>query len=159
VASGPLTHLDDQGSARMVDVSGKPATRRFARARARLRMQPETAARVRDGDMPKGDVVSVARLAAIGAAKRTDELIPLCHSLPLDHVDCEIEIDAEAGVVTLITEARTTAPTGVEMEAMVAASVGALAVYDMVKGVERGVVIQSVELLEKTGGKSDWRRT
>jgi len=102
-------------------------------------------------------VAAVARLAAIQAAKRTDELIPLCHSLPLTHVDCDIEVGDDA--VTLTTTAKTAARTGVEMEALTAASVGALAVYDMVKGVERGVTIERVELLEKTGGKSgDWRR-
>jgi len=159
VASGPLTHLDAEGTARMVDVSGKASTDRRARARAVVRMEPESAARVVAGDLPKGDVIAVARIAAIQAAKRTDELIPLCHSLPLAHVDCVIEIDADGGLVTLTTEARTTAATGVEMEALVAASVGALTVYDMVKGIERGVVLERVELLEKTGGKTDWRRT
>ena len=159
MASGPLTHLDAEGTARMVDVSGKASTDRRARARAVVRMEPESAARVVAGDLPKGDVIAVARIAAIQAAKRTDELIPLCHSLPLAHVDCVIEIDADGGLVTLTTEARTTAATGVEMEALVAASVGALTVYDMVKGIERGVVLERVELLEKTGGKTDWRRT
>jgi cyclic pyranopterin monophosphate synthase len=158
VAAGELTHLDADGSARMVDVSAKAATDRRAVARAVVRMSPETAARVAAGDLPKGDVVAVARLAAIGAAKRTDELIPLCHSLPLQHVDCAVDIDAAAGTVTLTTEARVHGQTGVEMEALVAASVGALAVYDMVKGVERAVTVERVELLEKTGGKSDWRR-
>ena len=154
---GPaLTHLDAEGAARMVDVSAKPVTERTARARAVVRMSEQTAQRVRAGDLPKGDVAAVARLAAIQAAKRTDELIPLCHSLPLTHVDCEVEIGADA--VTLTTEARTVARTGVEMEALTAASVGALAVYDMVKGVERGVTVERVELLEKTGGKQDWRR-
>ena len=158
MTGGPLTHLDAGGTARMVDVGGKPATARLARARAVVRMTPETAALAAGGDLPKGDVVAVARIAAIQAAKRTDELIPLCHSLPLDVVDCDVEIDAHAGLVTLTTTARTTGPTGVEMEALVAASVGALTIYDMVKGVERGVTIETVELLEKTGGKSDWRR-
>ena len=111
---------------------------------------------MRAGDLPKGDLTAVARLAAIAAAKRTDELIPLCHGLPLTHVDCDVEIGEEAVVLT--TTARTTARTGVEMEALTAASVGALAVYDMVKGVERGVTIERIELLEKTGGKQDWRR-
>jgi cyclic pyranopterin phosphate synthase len=103
-------------------------------------------------------VASVARIAAIQAAKRTDELIPLSHSLPLTHVDPSISIDPEAGTVTILTEARTTARTGVEMEALVAASVGALTVYDMVKGIEPGVVIERVELLDKTGGKADFHR-
>jgi cyclic pyranopterin phosphate synthase len=155
---GALTHLDSAGRARMVDVGGKAATDRRARARAVVRMSPTAAARVAGGDNPKGDVVAVARIAAIQAAKRTDELIPLCHQLPLTHVDPEIRIDAAAGTVTLVVETRTTDRTGVEMEAMVACSVGALTVYDMVKGIEPGVTIERVELLEKTGGKSDFHR-
>ena len=155
---GTLTHLDSEGNARMVDVSGKDETSRWARARAVVRMSPETAARVQAGDAPKGDVLTVARPAAIQAAKRTDELIPLAHSLPLTHVDPAITVDAEAGTVTLIAEARTSARTGVEMEAMVACSVGALCVYDMVKGIEPGVVVERVELLDKTGGKADFHR-
>jgi cyclic pyranopterin monophosphate synthase len=142
----------------MVDVGAKAETERWARARAVVRMAPETAERVRAGDLAKGDVAAVARIAAIQAAKRTDELIPLCHSLPLTHVDCEVDIDAAAGTVTLTAQARTTARTGVEMEAMTAAMIGALTVYDMVKGVERGVSVESVELLDKTGGKEDWHR-
>jgi cyclic pyranopterin monophosphate synthase len=153
-----LTHLDSAGTARMVDVSAKQATERYARARAIVRMSPGAAARVARGDNPKGDVASVARIAAIQAAKRTDELIPLAHSLPLTHVDPEIAIDAEAGTVTVTAEARCADRTGVEMEAMVACSVGALTVYDMVKGIEPGVVIERVELLDKTGGKSDFHR-
>ena len=155
---GALTHLDRAGRARMVDVTQKAETARFARARAIVRMSPEAAARVAAGDAPKGDVATVARLAAIQAAKRTDELIPLAHQLPLTHVSPEIAIDAEAGTVTVVAEARTTDRTGVEMEAMVACSVGALAVYDMVKGIEPGVVIERVELLDKTGGKTDFHR-
>ena len=154
-----LTHLDAAGRARMVDVSAKAATDRYARARAVVRMSREAAARVAAGDNPKGDVASVARIAAIQAAKRTDELIPLCHSLPLTHVDPSIAIDAEAGTVTLVVETRTTDRTGVEMEALVAASVGALTVYDMVKGIEPGVAIERVELLDKTGGKADFHRS
>ena len=153
-----LTHLDATSKARMVDVGGKEATERYARARAVVRMSPAAAARVARGDNPKGDVVAVTRIAAIQAAKRTDELIPLCHSLPLTHVDPEVAIDAEAGTVTLVVETRTRDRTGVEMEAMVACSVGALTVYDMVKGIEPGVVIERVELLDKTGGKSDFHR-
>jgi len=154
-----LTHLDAAGTARMVDVGGKAATERYARARAVVRMSPEAAARVARGDNPKGDVAAVARIAAIQAAKRTDELIPLAHSLPLTHVDPEIAIDAGDGTVTLVVEARTTDRTGVEMEAMVACSVGALCVYDMVKGIEPGVVVERVELLDKTGGKADYHRS
>jgi cyclic pyranopterin phosphate synthase len=154
----PLTHLDPDGRARMVDVSGKAATDRFARARALVRMSPEAAARVAAGDAPKGDVAGVARIAGIQAAKRTDELIPLAHSLPLTHVDLAISVDPEAGTVTVVAEARTSDRTGVEMEALVACSVAALTVYDMVKGIEPGVVIERVELLDKTGGKADFHR-
>jgi cyclic pyranopterin phosphate synthase len=152
-----LSHLDAGGRARMVDVGAKRETDRRARARATVRMSPETASMVADGDAPKGDVLGTARLAGIQAAKRTDELIPLAHPLPLTFVDVEAEIDRE-GIVTLTAEARTTARTGVEMEALTACTVAALTVYDMVKGVERGVTIEEVTLLEKTGGKQDWRR-
>ena len=152
-----LTHLDAQGTARMVDVGDKPATDRRAIARAVVKMSPATAAKVQAGDAPKGDVLGTARIAGVLAAKRTGELIPLCHPLGLDHVDIEAEVDAAAGTVTLTAEARVTARTGVEMEAMTAAAVAALTVYDMVKGIERGVVVESVRLLEKTGGKEDWR--
>jgi cyclic pyranopterin phosphate synthase len=159
MSSDVLTHLDEDGRARMVDVGAKPATVRVAVARGVVRMSPRTAAAVAAGDAPKGDVVSTARLAAIQAAKRTDEWIPLAHTLPLDSVAVEIDVDPEAGAVILTTTARVTARTGVEMEAMVAAAAGALCVYDMVKGIERGVVIERVELLEKSGGRSGtWRR-
>jgi cyclic pyranopterin phosphate synthase len=143
----------------MVDVSDKAATERRARARAVVRVSPQTAAMVRDGNAPKGDVIGVARIAGIQAAKRTSELIPLCHLLALSYVGVEGSIDAAAGEIELIAEARTTGPTGVEMEALTAASVAALTVYDMVKGVERGAEIASVALLEKSGGRSgEWRR-
>jgi cyclic pyranopterin phosphate synthase len=157
--AGGLTHLDDEGSARMVDVGEKPATRRRAVARAVVQMSPRTARAVAAGDAPKGDVLGVARIAGIQAAKRTGELIPLCHPLGLDHVDVDAHLDAEAGTVTLTAEASLTARTGVEMEAMTAAAVAALTVYDMVKGLERGVAIEDVVLLEKSGGRSGtWRR-
>jgi cyclic pyranopterin phosphate synthase len=156
---GRLTHIDDDGRARMVDVGDKPVTARRAIARAIVTMSPATAAAVRDGDAPKGDVLGPARLAGIQAAKRTWELIPLCHQLPLSSVDVAAEVDAEAGRVTLTAEARTTAQTGVEMEALTAATVAALTVYDMVKALERGVEIGQVVLLEKSGGRSGtWRR-
>ena len=154
-----LTHLDAAGRATMVDVSAKAETDRWARARAVVRMSPEAAAKVAAGDAPKGDVAAVARIAGIQAAKRTDELIPLAHQLPLTKVGAEIGVDAAAGTVTVIAEARTTARTGVEMEALVACSVAALTVYDMVKGIEPGVVIERVELLDKTGGKADFHRS
>ena len=154
-----LTHLDDEGTARMVDVSAKEPTTRRAVARAVVRMAPATAARVAAGDAPKGDVLGVARVAGIQAAKRTGELIPLCHPLGLDHIDVEAHLDAEAGTVTLTATAAVTARTGVEMEAMTAAAVAALTVYDMVKGLERGVRIEAVELLRKSGGRSgEWVR-
>jgi cyclic pyranopterin phosphate synthase len=142
----------------MVDVGGKQESDRRARARAVVRMSPETAAAVERGDAPKGDVLTTARLAGIQAAKRTGELIPLAHPLPLSFVDVKASIDADGGVIVLESEARTVARTGVEMEAMVACAVAALTVYDMVKGMERGVEVEQVTLLEKTGGKEDWRR-
>jgi cyclic pyranopterin monophosphate synthase len=140
----------------MVDVGDKQATDRRALARAVVRMAPETAAAVARGDAPKGDVVSTARIAGIQAAKRTAELIPLCHPLALSFVDVRIEVGDDR--IEIETEARTTGPTGVEMEALTAASVAALTVYDMVKGIERGVEITEVSLLEKSGGRHDWRR-
>ncbi|MEJ7785791.1 MAG: cyclic pyranopterin monophosphate synthase MoaC [Solirubrobacteraceae bacterium] len=154
-----LTHLDAQGRARMVDVGDKPETERVAIARAIVRMAPATAAAIVAGDAPKGDVISTARLAAIQAAKRTDQWIPLAHTLSLSSVDVDIEVDAQAGAVSVTTTARVRARTGVEMEAMVGCAAGALCVYDMVKGMERGVVLERVELLEKRGGRSGtWRR-
>jgi len=159
-ASGPgegLTHLDDQGAARMVDVGAKEVTARRAVARAIVRMAPETAAAVAAGDAPKGDVLGTARIAGIQAAKRTAELIPLCHPVGLDHVDVEGRVEDDR--VVLEATASVTARTGVEMEAMTAAAVAALTVYDMVKGLERGVTIESVELIAKSGGRSgDWTR-
>jgi cyclic pyranopterin phosphate synthase len=154
-----LTHLDGAGRARMVDVADKPSTERRALARALVRVSPATAATVQAGDAPKGDVIGVARIAGIQAAKRTAELIPLCHPLALTFVGVEGTVDVGTGEIELIAEARTTGPTGVEMEALTAASVAALTVYDMVKAVERGAEIVSVVLLEKSGGRSgDWHR-
>ncbi len=155
-----LTHLGADGRAEMVDVSDKDVTLRRAIARATVRVSPETARLVADGDAPKGDVVGVARIAGIQAAKRTHELIPLCHQLPLSFVGVEATIDAPSGVIELTAEARTMAQTGVEMEALTAASMAALTIYDMVKGVERGVSIERVELIEKSGGRSGhWTRS
>jgi cyclic pyranopterin phosphate synthase len=154
-----LTHLDAAGRARMVDVGDKPATERRALARAVVRVSAATAARVLAGDAPKGDVIGVARIAGIQAAKRTSELIPLCHPLALSFVGVEGTVDAGAGEIVLLAEARTTGPTGVEMEALTAATVAALTIYDMVKGIERGAEIAEVVLLEKSGGRSGtWRR-
>jgi cyclic pyranopterin phosphate synthase len=141
----------------MVDVGGKDVTDRRAVARAAVRMSAATLDAVRRGDAPKGDVIGAARIAGIQAAKRTSDLVPLCHPLPLSFVDVRAEIGDSS--VTVTAEARTSAQTGVEMEAMTAAAVAALTVYDMVKGLERGVSIETVELLEKSGGRSgDWRR-
>jgi cyclic pyranopterin phosphate synthase len=156
---GDLTHLDEEGTARMVDVGAKEPTVRRAVARAVVRMSAATAARVAAGDAPKGDVLGVARIAGIQAAKRAGELIPLCHPLGLDHVDVDAGLDVEAGTVTMTATAAVTARTGVEMEAMTAAAVAALTVYDMVKGLERGVSIEAIELVSKSGGRSgDWTR-
>jgi len=158
-AERSLSHLDADGTARMVDVGGKPETERRAVAEARLRMRPETAAAIERGDGPKGDVLGPARLAGIAAAKRTGELIPLAHPLPLSFADVSGEVRAGEGVVVLTAEARCFGRTGVEMEAMAAASVAALTVYDMAKAIERGIVIERVALLHKSGGESgEWNR-
>jgi cyclic pyranopterin phosphate synthase len=149
-----LTHVDDQGTARMVDVSAKEVTQRRAVAQATVTMSPLTAAAVQAGDAPKGDVIGVARVAGIQAAKRTGELIPLCHPLGLDLVDVDAEIDADEGTITLTATAGVHGRTGVEMEAMTAVAVAALTIYDMVKGIERGVEIGAIRLLEKSGGRS-----
>ena len=154
-----LTHLDRTGRPRMVDVSEKPATARRAVAEALVAVSPETMSLVIDGGGPKGDVLGVAEIAGVMAAKRTSELIPLCHPLPLTDLVVAVTPDRAAGVLRVKAEAATTGPTGVEMEALTAATVGALTIYDMVKGVERGVEIRSVRLLSKTGGKSgEWHR-
>lgn len=154
-----LTHLDDDGNARMVDVGGKAEGERRAVAEALVRMTPETARAVAEGDGPKGDVLGPARIAGIGAAKRTGELIPLAHPLPLTYADVEIAIEPDEGLVRIRGEARVVGRTGVEMEAMAACAVAALTVYDMVKGLERGVAIERIELVEKRGGRSGhWTR-
>ena len=154
-----LTHLDAEGRARMVDVSEKPASDRRAVARAVVRVSPATASAVAAGDAPKGDVLGTARIAGIQAAKRTSELIPLCHPLALSFVGVEGAVDPQSGEIVLTAEARTTGPTGVEMEALTAAAVAALTVYDMVKGFERGAEIAEVALVEKSGGRSGhWTR-
>jgi cyclic pyranopterin monophosphate synthase len=154
-----LTHLGPDGAARMVDVGAKPESERRAVAEARLRMSSATAASIERGDGPKGDVLGPARLAGIGAAKRTGELIPLAHPVPLSYVDVAAEIDVDAGTVRLSAEARCVGRTGVEMEAMSAAAVAALTVYDMAKALERGIEIEALRLLHKSGGKSgEWNR-
>ena len=147
-----FTHFDAAGQAQMVDVGGKDVSRRVARAAGRILMRPETLALIRDGKASKGDVLGVARIAAIQAAKRTAELIPLAHPLPLTHVAVEFRLDADA--VAIEVTAETLDRTGVEMEAMTAASVGLLTVYDMCKAVDRGMRIEGIYLVEKSGCRS-----
>jgi cyclic pyranopterin phosphate synthase len=153
-----LSHLDADGRARMVDVGAKDARERVARARARVRMSNDAARAVARGDAPKGEVLATARLAGIQAAKQTGMLIPLAHPITLTFVDVVAHVDPERGLVELTSEVHAVDRTGVEMEAMTACAVAALTVYDMVKAIERGVEIEHVVLLEKTGGRSDWRR-
>lgn len=154
-----LSHLDGSGSARMVNVGAKRETERVARAEARVRMSPETARAVEAGDAPKGDVLGTARLAGIQAAKRAAELIPLAHPLPLTFADVEARVEATKGLIVIEAEVHTVGRTGVELEAMTAAAVAALTVYDMVKGVERAVTVERVALISKSGGQSgEWRR-
>jgi cyclic pyranopterin phosphate synthase len=148
------SHLDDEGAPRMVDVGGKPVTARRAVAKATVRMRPDVLTALLDAGGPKGDAFVTARLAGIGAAKRTSELIPLCHPLPLDRVDVELVPDRDAGTVEIRAEAAATARTGVEMEALTAASVAALTLYDMAKALQRDIVIERIELREKSGGRS-----
>lgn len=153
-------HLDESGRARMVDVGGKSPSARAARAACRLEVSPETARLIEAGDLPKGDAITVARIAGIQAAKRTDELIPMCHTIALDDVEVTIDVDASAGIVEIGSVVSANDRTGVEMEALLAASVAALTLYDMVKGVERGAVVTDVRLLEKSGGtRGDWSRS
>lgn len=149
-----LTHFDAEGHARMVDVSDKDVTGRVAVARGSVRMMPETLAHVTEGRAAKGDVLAVARLAGIMAAKRTAELVPLCHPLPLSSVTLELSADADLPGVAIEATVRTTGRTGVEMEALTAVSVAGLTVYDMLKAVEKGMVISDVRLAMKDGGKS-----
>jgi cyclic pyranopterin phosphate synthase len=151
-----LTHLDDEGAARMVDVSGKPATARRAVASGVISMNPEALAAIRAGNAPKGDVLGTARVAGIMAAKRTGELIPLCHPLGLEAVSVDFAFEDAAIRATAI--ASLTGRTGVEMEAMTAASIALLTIYDMAKAIDKAMVISEVRLIEKTGGKSgDWK--
>jgi cyclic pyranopterin phosphate synthase len=152
-----LTHFDEHGRPRMVDVSGKAETAREAVARGRVRLSAETAALVAGGRVGKGDVIGIAELAGIMGAKRTSELIPLCHPLGLDAVEVRVTL-AEPGLVVEAV-ARTSGPTGVEMEALTAVSVACLTIYDMLKAAERGIVIEDIELVAKSGGRSgEWRR-
>jgi cyclic pyranopterin phosphate synthase len=149
-----LTHFDQAGQAHMVDVGAKPPTPRVAIARGSIRMQVATLALIRDGNAMKGDVLGIARIAAIMAAKRTSDLIPLCHPIPLTHVACDFAIDEAANAVHCTVRAETVGGTGVEMEALTAVQVGLLTIYDMCKAVDRGMTITDVSLREKRGGKS-----
>ena len=156
--SNPLTHFDGRGQAHMVDVAEKGETHRIARAVGTVFMQPATLALIESGDARKGDVLGVARIAAIQAAKRTSDLIPLCHPIPLTRVGVEFSIDRARACITCEATAETVGRTGVEMEAMTAVSVGLRTIYDMCKAVDRGIYFENIRLLEKAGGKSGhWR--
>ena len=155
--ASPLTHLDSDGHMRMVDVAAKPETKRVALAEARVLLAPETRAQLLAGDVPKGDVLAAVRLAGIQAAKKTAELIPLCHPISLSHVSVDVTVCSWG--VEIIARAESTGRTGVEMEALTAVNIAALTLYDMLKAVEREIVIERVQLLEKHGGKSgSWLR-
>jgi cyclic pyranopterin phosphate synthase len=156
---GRLTHLDQKGAARMVDVSAKPVTAREAEAEARINLSAEAYKAVMSGGSPKGDVLAVARLAGIMAAKKTAELIPLCHTIPLGKVAVAIEAVPERHAFRIVASAKTKAETGVEMEALTAATVAALTIYDMVKAIDRSATIEAVRLVAKSGGKSGVYRT
>jgi cyclic pyranopterin phosphate synthase len=157
-AAGALTHFDAEGQAHMVDVSAKPETHRVARATGVIRMRPETLRLIESGNARKGDVIGIARVAAIQGAKRTADLVPLCHPLAITRIAVEFEIVREASEVRCTAQVETLGRTGVEMEALAAVQIGLLTVYDMCKAVDRGMVIDGVRVLEKRGGKSgDWR--
>ncbi|QTN22898.1 cyclic pyranopterin monophosphate synthase MoaC [Rhizobacter sp. AJA081-3] len=158
--TSPLTHFDTHGQAHMVDVSAKAETHRIARATGTIRMQAATLALIQGGTAKKGDVIGIARIAAIQAAKRTSELIPLCHPLPITRVAVEFEIDAASHSVRCTAQVETHGRTGVEMEALMAVQIGLLTVYDMCKAADRGMVMDGIRVLEKHGGKSgDWVAT
>lgn len=155
-----LTHFDERGQARMVDVHAKPETQRVAVARGRVQVQPETLRIVREGRAAKGDVLGVARIAGIMAAKRTADLIPLCHPIPLTKVEVDLELNEAESCIEIEARVETIARTGVEMEALTAVSVAALTVYDMLKAVDRGMMIDAIGLVLKAGGRSgEWRRS
>jgi cyclic pyranopterin phosphate synthase len=151
---GRLTHLDERGRVRMVDVGAKPVTARTAVASCEVRVRPDVARLVADGTLPKGDALALARVAGIQAAKRTPELVPLCHQVALTSVELELEVDVERGTIDVTATAAAVDRTGVEMEAMTAAAVAALTVYDLVKAVQRDAVIGGLRLRSKTGGRS-----
>ena len=154
MTSTPLTHFDDQGQAHMVDVSAKDVTHRVARASGCIRMLPATLALIESGSAKKGDVIGIARIAAIQGAKRTADLVPLCHPLPITKVAVEFELDRDASLVRCTAQVETLGRTGVEMEALTAVQVGLLTIYDMCKAADRGMVMSDIRLLEKQGGKS-----
>ena len=153
-STAPLTHFDDAGQAHMVDVGAKSETARVARAQGHIRMAPATFALIAGGSAKKGDVLGIARIAAIQGAKRCADLIPLCHPIALTRIAAEFALDANASRVSLEVKAETVGRTGVEMEALTAVSVGLLTIYDMCKAVDRGMIIEDIRLLEKAGGKS-----
>jgi cyclic pyranopterin phosphate synthase len=152
--SNPLSHIDDSGRAHMVDVSHKPDTARIAIAKGEVLMRPETLEIIKAGELKKGDLLTVAQLAGVMAAKRTAELIPLCHPLPLSQVEVDLELDTNLPGIRITASVRTVGKTGVEMEALTAVSVAALTVYDMAKAVEKTMRIQNIRLVEKRGGQS-----
>ncbi len=159
MADEPLSHVDEKGRARMVSVAGKAITHRTCVARGEVRMASETLARISEGTIPKGDVLLTARLAGIQAAKRTDQWIPLCHSLPLDGVEVSLQPDREGSRVVIEASVETHARTGVEMEALVAVAAAGLTVYDMCKAIDRAITIGEIQLVRKSGGKSgEWTR-
>jgi len=159
MADEPLTHVDADGRAQMVSVASKPVTHRVCTARGEVRMAPATLERISEGTIPKGDVLLTARLAGIQAAKRTDDWIPLCHSLPLDGVEVSLQPDREGSRVVVEARVETHARTGVEMEALVAVAAAGLTVYDMCKAIDRAITIGEIQLVRKSGGKSgDWSR-
>lgn len=149
-----LTHLDETGRPRMVNVTGKPDTHRRAVAKGLVRMQPATFSRLQDGQIAKGDVLTVAQLAGITAAKKTPDLIPLCHPILIDSADIEFNLDSENSTVEITATVESTGKTGVEMEALTAAAVTALTIYDMCKAIDRGIRIENIRLIKKSGGKS-----
>jgi len=149
-----LTHIDDQGRPKMVDISSKPDTQRRAVAKGTVSMKPDTLAQIKQGKAKKGEVLVTAQLAGIMAAKKTPELIPLCHPILIDEITVEFELDEKNSAIEITSTARSTGRTGVEMEALTATAVAALTIYDMVKGVDRGMKIANIRLVEKSGGKS-----
>ncbi|MEK6221031.1 MAG: cyclic pyranopterin monophosphate synthase MoaC [Chloroflexota bacterium] len=152
--SKELTHIDKSGNAKMVDVGDKPETERMALAKGEVQMKQNTLKLIREGDMKKGDVLTVAQIAGISAAKRTSELIPFCHPLPINHISIDFELDDDLPGIKIEAAVKTMGKTGVEMEALTAVSVASLTIYDMAKAVDKGMMIQNIRLVEKRGGQS-----